>query len=71
LRLVSIAGDCVSAQGVLANNYPSPGGPSAQDVERVLLHLKKSQKIAAVSISTWNPMVDSDQRGKKVGLRLL
>ena len=52
--------DIVNPQEVPAMNYTAVGGPSANDMHTVLAHLKKTQKIAAVSVSTWNPDLDHD-----------
>jgi len=52
-------------------NYPAAGGPSAKELQTVMEHLNGMEKIAAVSVSSWNPEMDGDGRSRKVCMELL
>ena len=54
-----------------AMNYPAAGGPSAKELQTVMKHLNGMEKIAAVSVSSWNPAMDKDGRSRKVCMELL
>jgi arginase family enzyme len=54
-----------------AMNYVATGGPSAADLDLVFKHLNQSAKLAAVSVSTWNPGLDTDGKSRKVCMQLL
>jgi len=47
--------DVVDPREMPAHNYPAPGGPSLRDVQTVLTRLAATDRVAAVSFSTWNP----------------
>lgn len=53
-----------------AMNYPAVGGPSAKELERVFRYLADSGRVAAVSMSSWNPQMDADHRTESVCMRL-
>lgn len=63
--------DIVDPAEIPAMNYPSPGGPSAATVSRVFRHLAKSGRIQAVSLSSWNPDLDTDGRSREISMSLL
>jgi arginase len=64
--------DVVDPAEVPAMNYPAPGGPSAVTVRRVFRHLAASGRIAAVSLSAWNPALDDvNGRSRTISLELL
>jgi len=63
--------DVVDPQEVPAMNYPAPGGPSAETVRRVFRHLAATGRVTAVSLSAWNPQMDSDGRSRAISLSLL
>jgi arginase family enzyme len=54
-----------------AMNYVAAGGPSAAELDLVFEHLSQSGKLAAVSVSTWNPRLDPDGKSRKVCNQLL
>lgn len=54
-----------------AMNYPSPGGPSAEKLSLFFEALARTGRIAAVSVSTWNPDLDVDGLTGKVVLNLI
>ena len=68
---VHIDTDIVDPAQAPAMNYPSPGGPSAENLRIIMRHLSRTEKIAAVSVSTWNPQMDKDGRSRRVCMDLL
>jgi arginase family enzyme len=57
--------------GGMPMSYRAPGGPSAT-VERSLFRtLAQTERIVAVSVSTWNPELDPDGRTRAVCMELL
>ena len=68
---VHIDTDIVNPAEASAMNYLAAGGPSAKELQTVMKHLSRTQKIAAVSVSTWNPKMDTDGQSRKVCMGLL
>jgi arginase len=52
---VHIDGDVVDPEEMPAMNYPAPGGPSLEAVQRAVEQLAATGRVAAFSISSWNP----------------
>jgi len=63
--------DIVTAEQAPAMNYPAAGGPSAKELQTVMKHLNRTEKIAAVSVSSWNPKMDEDGLSRKICMGLL
>ncbi len=63
--------DIVNPAEASAMNYLAVGGPSAKELQRVMRRLGRTQKIAAVSVSTWNPEMDEDGQSREVCMGLL
>lgn len=63
--------DVVSPQESPAQNYPASGGPSSEVVRAVFEHLAGTNRIVAVSLSSWNPELDKDKQSERVSLSLL
>jgi len=63
--------DILTPADAPAMNYPAAGGPSAKELQTVMKHLNGMEKIAAVSVSSWNPAMDKDGRSHKVCMELL
>jgi len=63
--------DVVDSRESPAMNYPVGGGPGVGDLRRVFSALAESGRIAAVSMSTWNPELDQDGRSRAVSMGLL
>jgi len=63
--------DVVDPTGAPAMNYPAPGGPSAAAVHEVFEHLAATGRVAAVSMSTWNPELDAADVSERVCMALL
>ena len=54
-----------------AMNYVAPGGPDPNSLAAVFKHLHQTGKVAAVSVSSWNPEMDSDGRTEKTCMALV
>lgn len=52
---VHIDVDVVDPEDVPAINYPAPAGPSAAEVAESVAALAATDRVAAFSVSTWNP----------------
>ena len=63
--------DIINPVNAPAMNYLAAGGPSAEELQTVMKHLRRTQKIAAVSVSTWNPKLDEDRQSRKVCMGIL
>jgi len=63
--------DILTPADAPAMNYLAAGGPSAKELQTVMKHLNRKEKIAAVSVSSWNPKMDEDGRSRNVCMGLL
>ena len=63
--------DILTPADAPAMNYLAAGGPSATELQAVMKHLNRTEKIAAVSVSSWNPKMDEDDRSRNVCMELL
>ena len=63
--------DIVNPAEAPAMNYLAAGGPSVKELQVVMKHLNRTEKIAAVSVSSWNPKMDADGRSRNVCMGLL
>ena len=63
--------DMIDPAEAPAMNYLAAGGPSAKELQAVMKHLNRTGKIAAVSVSTWNPKMDEDGQSRKACMGLL
>ena len=63
--------DIINPANAPAMNYLAAGGPSAKKLQPVMKHLSRTEKIAAVSVSTWNPKLDEDGQSRKVCMGIL
>lgn len=52
--------DVIDAREAPGMEYPVPGGPSAQLVEAFLKRVDSTGRLAALSVSAWNPERDED-----------
>ena len=52
---VHVDGDVVDPNDMPAMNYPSPGGPSLQEVRDAMISLAATGRVVAFSVSSWNP----------------
>lgn len=63
--------DIVTAAEVPAQNYCAPGGPSSTEAAAVFRALAGAGRVTAVSVSTWNPDLDSDGSSSRISMHLL
>ena len=63
--------DIVNPANAPAMNYLAAGGPSAEELQAVMKHLRRTKKIAAVSVATWNPKLDEDGQSRRVCMGIL
>ncbi len=68
---IHIDADIVNPVEAPAMNYLAAGGPSAEELLTVMRHLRRTEKIAAVSMSTWNPDMDADGQCRRLCMGLL
>jgi len=68
---VHIDTDILDPAQAPAMNYPAAGGPSAENLQTVMRHLGRTERIAAVSVSAWNPQMDKDGHSRRVCMELL
>lgn len=63
--------DVIDPEQAPAMNYRAPGGPSAALLRQVFRRLAETDRVTAVSVSTWNPQLDGDGRSQAVVMELL
>ncbi len=56
--------DIISPQDAPAMNYLASGGPRVSELAAVFNVLAETGRVAAVSMSTWNPDLDVDERSQ-------
>ncbi len=68
---VHIDVDIIDPREAPAMNYLAPGGPSVDELQEAFRYLARTGDIKAISMSTWNPELDSNGRTRKVCMNLL
>lgn len=63
--------DVLDAAVAPAQNYPVPDGPSAETLRGLFSRLNGCGELQAISISSWNPLLDADGSTREVWLSLL
>ena len=63
--------DVLCTDAMPAVNYPAAGGPAMDELASVFAALAKTGRVAAVSLSAWNPELDGDGRCRKTAMSLL
>jgi arginase len=63
--------DLVDPADAPAMNYLAPGGPGVEEIRTVFSFLADTGRVAAVSLSSWNPALDRDGRSREVSMDLL
>jgi len=63
--------DIVSSDESPAQNYPAGGGPSSVMVREVFSKLAQTNNVVAVSLSSWNPAMDTKKASENISLSLL
>jgi arginase len=52
-------------------SFSAAGGPRASELEDIFRFLAQTLRIVAVSLSSWNPDLDTDGETKKTSMNLL
>ncbi len=63
--------DIIDPSEAPAMNYLAPGGPSVDKLQEAFRYLARTGNVEAVSMSSWNPELDSDGRTREVCMSLL
>jgi len=63
--------DIIDPEEAPAMNYLAPGGPGVDELREAFRFLSRTGNIEAVSMSTWNPELDSDGQSREVCMSLL
>lgn len=63
--------DIINPLDAPAMNYVAQGGLRAVALAKIFRHLAQAGRITAISLSTWNPKLDTDGRSKDVSMKLL
>jgi arginase len=63
--------DVIDAESAPGMNYPVAGGPSSSQLIEVFGFIAGTGRLAAVSLSSWNPELDQDGRSRAASLELL
>ncbi len=63
--------DILPAEEAPAMNYPARGGPPSSIMESVFKRLAQTNQVVAVSLSSWNPKMDTSGVSQKVCMALL
>lgn len=63
--------DVVDAAESPGHRYPASGGPSAETVRAVFRRIAETGRLAAVSVSSWEPELDGDGTSRRVTMALL
>lgn len=63
--------DVLQLANLPAVSYPAQGGPSLETVEASLAHLANTRQIVAVSVSMWNPEMDTDRAAEQLVIGLV
>jgi len=58
--------DVLHLSDLSAVNYPAKGGSSLETINASLTHLAETGRVAAVSVTMWNPEMDNDSSGEAV-----
>jgi len=62
--------DVLNPEEASAMNYPAPDGPGGEELKDVFQHLSASQPIVALSMSSWNPELDTDGSTQRLCMEL-
>jgi len=63
--------DVVDASESPAHRYPAPDGPSVETLRAAFRRIAATGRLAAVSVSAWDPELDTDGVSRRVTLDLL
>lgn len=62
--------DVIDPEECPAMNYPAPRGPGVDALGKIFRFLKRKGQIRALSLSSWAPELDQNERSEKVCLEL-
>lgn len=68
---VHIDVDVINPKDAPAMSYLAPGGASAAELEIMFRRLAATGRVIAVSLSAWNPEMDTDRRSQATCMNLL
>lgn len=63
--------DVVNVNELPTVSYPAPDGPSVALLGQVFRRLAQTGRVTAVSVSAWNPDLDTDSRSRAAAMNLL
>ncbi len=63
--------DIINPTDAPAMSYRAPGGPAAAEIRVIFRALAQTGRVAAVSMTTWNPPLDTDGQSRAVCMELL
>lgn len=63
--------DVIDSESAPGMNYPVGGGPSPSQLKEAFGFIAGTGRLAAVSLSSWNPELDQDGRSRAASLELL
>jgi arginase len=63
--------DVLKTSDLPAVSYPAEGGPSLDTIEASLNRLADTKRIAAISVSMWNPAMDRERQAELVVMGLI
>ncbi|HLJ60171.1 MAG TPA: arginase family protein [bacterium] len=63
--------DVVNPVEIPAVNYPAPGGPSAEQVRDALAHVAETGRVAALSVTLWEPRLPGASQSAAAVARLV
>ena len=62
--------DVVDPEEMTATSYPAPGGPSVEEGVVALTRLAATGRVAAFSVSSWNPALPGADRAAAIAARM-
>ena len=63
--------DIINPLDAPAMSYAAAGGPRASELEDIFRFLAQTLRIVAISLSSWNPDLDTDRGSRKTSMNLL
>lgn len=63
--------DVIDSESAPGMNYPVGGGPSPSQLKEAFGFIAGTDRLVAVSLSSWNPELDQDGRSRAASLELL
>jgi arginase len=63
--------DVINPKEAPAVNYLAEGGPSVAVLKRLFRRIAQTGRLKAVSVSSWNPVLDKDRRTEETVLSLI